>query len=288
MAEEIEGTKTGGETPPEPEGDFMAAVGVADSDTEPAPEPEPPPAEPNKGVAEPPPSEPPAAAAAVATPPAQVAQPVETSAGQPSSPVQPVAPPQPAEPPPAAPKVLTQEEFLAKRNELQQTFASHYTLSEDDKLLLQTEPEKVLPKIAANVAVDVFEAASRIILGQIPQMIEQHLVGQRAATEAREAFFKDFPSLNKPEYYPTLRQVTQMYRQMNPQVPYADAIKAIGKHAMLMLGLSAEGTSPANTPPPPPPRPATPLMPGSAAVRPNAASSGNIFAELAVFEPVED
>lgn len=285
MSDGPEGTKPAAGETAEPEVDFMAASGV--SDVEPASEPEPTPAaaEPKQGAAEPQPPEP---APLPAAAPEPVAQPVGTSAEPVTPPAQPVAPPQPAEPPLAAPKALTQEEFLAKRTELQNTFASHYTLSEEDKLALQTEPENVLPKIAANVAVDVFEAASRIILGQIPQMIEQHLVTQRAATEARESFFRDFPALNKPEYFPTLRQVTQMYRQMNPQVPYADAIKVIGKHAMLMLGLSAEGTSPVNTPPPPPSRPATPLMPGSAPAAPAPVAAGNIFAELATFEPVEE
>jgi hypothetical protein len=274
-----------------PETDFGALLDAADNDSAPAApvvdlgvtEPATPapvtPAPPTEVVVSaPPPAQPqvavpPVPPASAPTVPVVVAQP-------PVTPQVPSVEAAPIEP------VLTEEQVKVKRGELISAFASNYRLSEDDKVKLQSDPDEVLPRLAGNIAVDVLESVTRVILGQVPQMIHATMQQTEAARGARDAFFGEFPDLNKPEYVPTLQQVTQMYRQMNPNVPYAAATKAIGQHARIMLGLAATpGQSPA-APPAQPPKPAMPLQPGAAASRPPTAAT-NEWEQIATYEPID-
>lgn len=280
------------------ETDFSALADVEFTDTnEPEPEPAPAPVV-EKGAAEPAPTV--VAPPTAAVPPVQQQVVTQPSTLPPSEPAaapvaQPPAAPQvqPAAAPAAAPAPVpaapTEAELKAARSSLVDQISANYKLSEDDKAALLVDPDKVLPKIAGNLFVDVLEAVSRVVLGQVPQHIQQHMSRQNEALEARKAFFKEFPALDKPEYIPVLQQVTATYQQLNPKVPIAEARTAVGKLASAMLGLPAEGTSPAPTPTPVAPvRPATPLQPGATAVRPTQTAASNIFDELARWEPVDE
>lgn len=265
-----------------PETDFAALVSESDGDETPV--------QVVQGAVEPVASEPefspPSGSPAETQPEVQpvvkeeVTPPAEAASAPLAAPVSKPAVELPA--PVAAP--LTEAELKAKRSELVEMFASNYSLSEDDAARFAVEPEKVLPKLAGNLAVDVFEATVRTVMAQIPQIVQQMTQSQSAAQAARDVFFREFPELNRPEYLPTIRQVAEMYRQMNPKAPYDEAQRAIGKHVSIMLGVApSQGTSPAAAAPPPPPKPATPLQPGAAITRPPVAAN-NIFSELANFE----
>lgn len=280
-----------------PETDFGALLDAAERDDAP------PPAAPapTQGVTEPATPvgvlpTPPTAPAPVVPPPTQpqVAAPPPVLPPAPAAPIQPPVTPQtPAAEPPAAvtspapaEPALTEEQVKAKRGELITAFASNYKLSEDDKVKLQSDPDEVLPRLAGNIAVDVLESVTRVVLGQVPQLIQATMQQAEAARTARDAFFTAFPDLNKAEYIPVLQQVTQMYQQMNPKVPYDQATQAIGQHARIMLGLAlSPGASPAVAPTPMP-RPTMPLQPGAAASRPPV-EAVNEWDRLARFEPID-
>jgi len=255
------------------------------------------PPEPKQGAAEPavappaPPTEPAPPAQPVVVPPPLV-EPAPPAVTLPPVVVQPPAAPEIPPPTAATPApvelapAMTEVQIKAKRGELITAFASNYRLSEDDKVKLQSDPDEVLPRLAGNIAVDVLESVVRVVMGNIPQMIQATMQQAEVARGARDAFFTQFPDLNRPEYIPTLQQVTQMYRQMNPKVPYDKATEAIGRHARIMLGLaSLEGSSPAAAPALPL-RPATPLQPGAAATRP-AAPAVNEWDALARYESID-
>jgi hypothetical protein len=269
-----------------PETDFSAILEAADADTDVV-------STSVIGAAKPAPAEPapPTEPAVVAQPkielPTVVVPPTMPVVASPAAPeVLPVVVPAPA--PVSAPVelALTEDQVKVKRGELISAFASNYKLSDDDKVKLLSDPDEVLPRLAGNIAVDVLESVTRVVLGNIPQMIQASIQQTEVARSARDAFFGEFPDLNKFEYVPILQQVTQMYRQMNPKVPYAAAATAVGQHARIMLGLvAAPGKSPV-VPPTTSPKPAMPLQPGAAASRMPVVAA-NEWDTLARFEPID-
>lgn len=240
-------------------------------------------------VQQPAPSQPPAATPQVVTPPA----PPQPVAPQPT--VQ-APPPQPAQQPPR----LTQEEVIQRRQALIDDIAGRYAISEEDKAALAVEPEKVLPKIAGRLYVDVYEAVLQASLSQLPQLINGYTQVQRVAQQHEQAFYSKWPALQKPEYEPTIRQIAATYRQMNPQASADDMMNAVGVISMVQLGL---GTAPASAAPPaaaPPPaqvpvqqppvvaqRPFTPAGVGGANSTPAAATPGP-FDDLLAPDRYED
>lgn len=206
-------------------------------------------------------------------PPAQPPQPVATpQAAVPPAPPQPVAPQPPVQVPPAQPVQQpprpTQEEVLQRRQALIDDIAGRYAISEEDKAALAVEPEKVLPKIAGRLYVDVYEAVLQASLSQLPQLINGYNQVQRVAQQHEQAFYSKWPALQKPEYEPTIRQIAATYRQMNPQASADDMMNAVGVISMVQLGL---GTAPAPVAPPaatPPPAQVPVQQPQQAAQRP--------------------
>jgi hypothetical protein len=252
-------------------------------------------AEQPEGVAEPvkveptPPIPPvqPKAAESTPTPPVPptTAQPLATP--EPPVQAQPVMPPV-AEQPAPAPKTFTEDELKAKRGELVTMFASNCKLTDEDATELITDPNKVLPKLAGNIAVDIFEATVRTVMAQLQPAVAQILQSRETAVSARRTFFEQFPQLDKPEYIPTIRQVAQMHQQMNPNISYEEAAKQVGRHVTVLLGLPVTSPSPAAAPVAPvPQRPATPLQPGGSAMRKPSPSPGNIFEEIAAYEELD-
>lgn len=285
-------TETPAEGKPLPDTDFEQLVAeferdAAGEETEPTAATPPPTqqgaTEPTAAIVPSPPE--PVPAAAPVQPTVEPTPVVAPAAAQPQvTATPPMAPQVPATP---APKAMTPDEMKQARESLIEQISSSYKLSEDDKAALITDPDKVLPKLTGRLFVDVLESVVRVVTAQMPQIVEQQVAARTAAQGARNAFFKQFPALNKPEYIPTIQQVTAAVRQMNPQVPYEQAVEKIGKMSMALLNLPVEGTSHVTPPVNPPLRPATPVLPGAAATRP-AAAPKNEWDDLARFELIDE
>lgn len=237
-----------------------------------------PPAAPQASPATPTP--PAAPAPASATPPGAV--PPQGAETPPSVPAQSTPPPQTQVQPPAAEPVVAPEVYQNWRTARLGELEKHYTFNEDESAALLTEPETVLPKLAAKVHMEVLENAMRAMQAMVPVMMTQVQHHGQVETQAKSLFTTVNPDLADPQLEPVILQLGETYRRMNHTAGPEEASRAIGNLVRAALGLPApgvpqvsQGSSPA---------PAAPFVPargggGTGATRPS--TSGNQFEQLA-------
>lgn len=172
----------------------------------------------------------------------------------------------PAEPAPATPEQLAAEQPLQPEQMAPEAQAQYtpeqrqaaemaymgqlerlYTFDEDTALKLQTEPEKVLPALAAKLHLDVMKTVMAQVNGMLPQVMQQQTKVVERETKAQDMFFGQWPQLRG--YEKQVLEVGRMYRQMNPNAAPDEAVKRIGEVALAALGLPVAA---APTPPAPP------------------------------------
>jgi hypothetical protein len=173
------------------------------------------------------PAAPPQAAQAPAPQPAQSTPPPQTQ-------VQPQA----AEPQ-VAPEVY-QNWRTNRLTELEQ----HYTFNEDESAALLTEPELVLPKLAAKVHMEVLENSMRAMQAMVPVMMQQVQHHAQVNTQAQSLFTSINPDLADPRFEPVIIQLGQTFRQMNRTAGPEEASRAIGNLVRAALNMQAPGQAP--------------------------------------------
>lgn len=131
--------------------------------------------------------------------------------------------------------------------------ADTYSINEEDAAKLLTEPETVLPRLAAQMHMEVMESAMRAMQVMMPQMLQGLQHSQQRETEARTFFVDKNPDLADPRLQPAIFEMGKVYRKLNPTVPAEEAVIAIGNLVRASLGIVAPqpgaGTPPAATPP---------------------------------------
>lgn len=125
-----------------------------------------------------------------------------------------------------------------------------YQLTPEDADTALTQPEKVLPKLAANLHARVLQEVFQQVQVALPHMIEQVGRSTNTETQARNAFFEKWPQLNKPEYEKAIVAAGKMYRELNPKAPPDQAIAAIGELVSKTLGIDVGSSATTTTPAP--------------------------------------
>lgn len=219
----------------------------------------------------------PAAAPAAASPPV-----VPTAPAVAPQPSQPTPPPQTQVQPQAAEPQVAPEVYQNWRSTRLGELEKHYTFSEDESAALLTEPELVLPKLAAKVHMEVLENSMRAMQAMVPVMMEQVTRNTTVETQAKGVFFSVNPDLSDPSYTQAIHQLGTAYRQMNQTAGPEEASRAIGnlvRAALNMQPAAAHQGSPGVTPAPVAPAPFAPVRGGGGGNRP--APAGNIFEQFA-------
>jgi len=158
------------------------------------------------------------------------AQPAQPPAEQPPQEIAPAAE-QPQAVQPEQPATVPQEQQLTPEQKQQAEMAyvaqleRLYQFDEDTALKLQTEPEKVLPALAAKLHLDVMKTVLAQVQGMIPTVLEKQTVAAKREQEAESMFFTTWPELRG--YDKQIMEVGRMYRQLNPNAPAAEAVKRI-------------------------------------------------------------
>lgn len=260
----------------------------------------------------------PAAPAAVQPPPPAVAAPSAVVAPVVPPAAAPVAPPAPtlaAAPQPAAPPATPEQGTPPSPGE--QTFEQHraqflpqleqlYQLTPEQVEQIRTNPEQVLPKLAAQLHYEVQLAAHNSIASILPQMIQLHQQQTAAHTEYENRFYGQFPALKSAvaadkAKEQTIIQSIRAFKHANPKASEEEVRNGAGLLAMMALKLPLEGllggggtqqvaapTAPAAAPSAAPPMRQVPPRPagvGATAHIPTPAPGGgeeeNIFTALA-------
>jgi hypothetical protein len=173
--------------------------------------------------AAPTPAQPPATPAP--TPPA-----AETPA-----PVAPVAP----TPPPAA--TVSTEEYSTWRNSRLSQLEQVYALDQEAADAMLTEPELVLPKLAAKVHMEVMENSMRAMQAMMPVMMQQVQYHTEREGKAKNLFTSVNPDLADPRYEAAIMELGTVYRNVNRTAPPEVAAQAIGNLVRAALGIAAPG-----------------------------------------------
>lgn len=179
----------------------------------------------------------PPATQAPATPPAvpnasvAAEQPqVQPPATQPQSPQEPAQVQQPA--------AAEQPVDIGKlRADYEQQLVQHYQLLPEDAARLQTEPELVLPTLAARVHLEVLDAISAQIPHRVTAIVQNIMETTKRETAAKDDFYSAYPDLRAHE--DAVLRVGAMFRAANPKASKELTIKTIGDFVRQSLGLSA-------------------------------------------------
>lgn len=171
--------------------------------------------------------------------------PPEEKLSEEKTPEVPPAEPPAVEPPPAqetpAAQPLTKEQIAELRGQFEAKLAESYAISEEDSLALQTEPEKVLPKMAAKLHLGVLDAVMGHLQQALPGYIESYAVATMENARARNEFFSAWPELQP--YEAQVLQMGQIFNAMNPKADPQTRIKRIGELTMAALGLQRQAAA---------------------------------------------
>lgn len=159
-----------------------------------------------------------------------------------------------------------------------------YKFSEEDENAFTSEPEKVLPKMAARVYMDAFESISRSLTAQLPQMVDNVIRQREVQRQSADKFYSRWDKLdrNDQRVQQLVGQTYNVYRQLNPRATEEEAIRDVGMQVMTALGIplvddqTQDEPEPVRQQTPPPHVPAKP----SGSPPPRGGQSGNQFETL--------
>lgn len=202
----------------------------------------------------------------------------------------PVEPPAPATAPTPTPVAEASEEqyseWRANRlTQLEQTYA----LNEADATAMLTEPELVLPKLAAQVHMQVLENSMRAMQAMVPVMMRQVQQNTEVEGRAKNLFTSINPDLADPNLEPTILELGSVYRKVNKTAPPEEAARAIGNLVRAALGIAAPaGGGSAAVPPTPTVQAVAPFTPARGAGGGNSPVQPSNPYELMALEMLND
>jgi hypothetical protein len=165
----------------------------------------------------------------------------------------------------AAASTKLRSEFAARLEAL-------YAVPEVEADELITAPAKALPRMAAQLHMNVLEAAVQGILMEVPAIVDRVFQARQRHSENERSFFEKWPKLVDPQHRPAVVRFMQVYRASNPTASKEQAIAEVGAMAMVALRIP-----PDIAPIPPPALVAAPMQqgfvpaaPGGSAARPTA------------------
>lgn len=189
------------------------------------------------------------------------------------------APKEPAAAPAAEP-VVPKEEVAASGGQDEETqaqelltravsqFEEKYQLSAEDAESVGPEVAAVLPRLAAQMMVDVYSQFGNLLRSHMPNMVRETMAQDQVGRQRTQAFFEANPDLNKAEYMDTLGEVSKMYLQANPDRDYETFAQEVAMitRMRLKLPLSPVAAEPKVEPTPAAPAHRKPPGTGSAPV----------------------
>lgn len=168
---------------------------------------------------------------------------------------------------PPAP-VATPEQLKEYKEKFSAALESHYAFDEEQATALQVEPEKVLPKLAARLHMEVLDNVMQHVYSALPNVIQSYTEMSSREMKAQEEFYGAWPELKGHDQQ--VLQMGQMYRQMNPAATPQEAIQRIGEMTMAALGKKRAQAVAEQTPAAPPAPPYRPAAPGRVGAPPPA------------------
>lgn len=229
--------------------------------------------------------EPPVAApvaAPVAPIPPVAATPPQAPVTPPAAAVPPVVAPVAPTPPVATPPVTSPEVEVAAAKKRRDDFAvsleKAYAFPEDKVAEVNLNPAAHLPKMAAQLHLQVLESATSGLAAILPQLIEQVIDRRDTVSKTENEFYAMWPQLDKANasHESTARNLLSTIVSTKPGISKVDAMKQAGAATLLALGIPYE-----KAPAPPPAAPTFSAgAPGANGPTPGRAVVQNPFEQL--------
>jgi hypothetical protein len=192
----------------------------------------------------------PKAEAPKAAPKEPAIEPPKVEAPKPTEPIKAEETPKPAEPAPMRPEAIraqTPEEqkavYTKWRGDQEARLRTLYALDPDEGELMLSKPEDVLPKMAARLHMDVYEAVLGEMQQHLPRIMTGLLEAHGRVKENEDKFFGQWPKLRP--HYGQVFKFMQSYRQLNPAMPADEFAQQVGLAMMAALKIPFEPTTPA-------------------------------------------
>jgi hypothetical protein len=173
-----------------------------------------------------------------------------------------------------------QEALVTRFKEWQQSetqrLVKEYAFDEDTAARLQTEPELVLPELAAKMQMNMTQQIVEIVQRMMPSMVQPVLANNTSEAKAKDFFLEHNPDLDLTKHQAAVLEAGKAFRKLNPKATPEQAAKAIGQIVRTSLGLE--------TPAPTPRAKAGPHRPVAAGAKTAPAPkpvTGNKWADLA-------
>lgn len=167
------------------------------------------------------------------------------------------------------------EQYQEQRKNVQEQLKESYRLTDEQADKLLENPDEVLPDMAAQIYVDVFEGVMQTMQAQFPQMMEMYEQQRQNAKKSEDEFYSQFPKLRGHE--DTVDRIAQAYRQVNPNVSREKFIKEVGAQAHWALGVPVKDEAQAQGQQESPHKPAAPGNRGQAPADRSASEPANEF-----------
>lgn len=173
----------------------------------------------------------------------------KVEAPKPAEPVKATETPKPAEPAPVTPevqKVETPEErkaaYIKWRGDQEARLKTMYALSPEEGEQMLSKPEDVLPKMAARLHMDVYEAVLGEMQQHLPRIMTGLIEAHERVKENENKFFGQWPKLRP--HYGQVFKFMQSYRQLNPSMPADEFAQQVGLAMMAALKIPFEPSAP--------------------------------------------
>lgn len=117
-----------------------------------------------------------------------------------------------------------------------------FKLSDEDKEALETDAVAAMPQLAGKVYVKSLQAATQLVRNMVPQMMQQEMNKQQSLMAVEQAFFSQYPELDRWQHGADIVAVGQHFKAQNPNMPPQELLHRIATAVMGMHGIQRRGT----------------------------------------------
>lgn len=140
------------------------------------------------------------------------------------------------------------KEYNDQRTAAVDELVNKYQMTEEDRDEFVLNPEKVIPRLAANLYVDVFES----VLGAVNQMLPDRVANIQGVSLQAEQYTNDFydawPALKTAEGQKEVLRVGKLYRGLNMEATPQEFIRDVGTQVSVQMRIPIPGITEAEPP----------------------------------------
>jgi hypothetical protein len=133
------------------------------------------------------------------------------------------------------------ETYRTSREAAVNEVQNKYLMTEEEKDEFILNPDKILPKLAANLYVDVFESVLGAVNEMLPGRVQQLNGISLEAAQKTEQFYDAWPDLKTVKGQEQIMRIGQVYRSLNRDATSEEFIRDVGTQASVALGIPIPG-----------------------------------------------